>query len=110
MCLAGTMYCVYVPNFYLLKKIRGNIFYDQGEFDKAIEHYTKSIELNCNYNKGYSNRSLGYYRKGKYVLAIRDLRCALELTPNSSSYFTNLTNFLNHVKCRSTDKLTTELG
>ena len=52
------------------------------EHDKAIEAYTRAIELNPNDAKAYKNRGAAYGRKRQYDRAIGDYNKAIAIDPN----------------------------
>jgi len=67
----------------------GNDYYKIGEFDKAIEHYNKALELRPDLLETYFNRGLAYTRKQMYDKAIEDLNKVIELNPNlAEAYYT----------------------
>ncbi|MDP1758576.1 MAG: tetratricopeptide repeat protein, partial [Thermodesulfovibrionales bacterium] len=51
---------------------RGNGFFNEGDFDKAIPDYTKAISIDPKYSEAYFNRGQAYYKKEKYEEAIKD--------------------------------------
>ena len=54
--------------------------YEQtGEKQKAIEEYTKAIQIDCEYPEAYTNRGHIYADIGKKQLAVEDLRKAVKL-------------------------------
>ena len=55
---------------------------EAGDYDKAIERYSRSIELNEHQPGSYYNRGLSYGRKGEFDRAIRDFTRAIELDPD----------------------------
>jgi tetratricopeptide (TPR) repeat protein len=66
-----------------------NDYYKIGEFDKAIEHYNKALELRPDLLETYFNRGLAYTRKGLYDHAQEDLNKVIELNPNlAEAYYT----------------------
>ncbi|MFH1055865.1 MAG: AAA family ATPase [Candidatus Altiarchaeota archaeon] len=66
-----------------------NDYYKIGEFDKAIEHYNKALELRPDLLETYFNRGLAYTRKGLYDKAMEDLNKVIELNPNlAEAYYT----------------------
>jgi tetratricopeptide (TPR) repeat protein len=66
-----------------------NDYYRIGEFDKAIEHYDKALELRPDLLETYFNRGLAYTRKGLYDRALEDLSQVIELNPNlPEAYYT----------------------
>jgi AAA+ superfamily predicted ATPase len=67
----------------------GNDYYKIGEFDKAIEHYNKALELRPDLLETFFNRGLAYTRKGFYDKALEDLNKVIELNPNlAEAYYT----------------------
>ena len=50
--------------------------------DKAIDHYTKAIRYNPNFDSAYSNRSTLYWKKGEYDKAKQDRLKAWEISPD----------------------------
>lgn len=55
---------------------------EKGKHKKAIDFYTKAMELRPNIADNYQNRGLAYYRMGDKEKAIADYKKALELEPN----------------------------
>ena len=49
--------------------------------DRAIQDYTKAIELNPKYALAYRNRGFSWKEKGEYDRAIQDCTKAIELDP-----------------------------
>ena len=68
------------PYFYLW---RGVVYYQQGDYDSAIEDVTKALELEPDNAPAYIHRSLIYRTKGDYDSAIEDVTKTLELEPNN---------------------------
>ena len=92
---------------------RGNAYADKGDYDRAIENYTRAIELNSknrghrivydvnkaikDYTKAielspknadtYHCRGLVYYQKGDYDRAIEDFTRTIELNPNDAGAY-----------------------
>ncbi len=63
---------------------QGEAWFKQGEYDLAIEDFTKAIEMAPDGKDNsvvYYNRGLAYYRNRDYGRAIYDFDRALELTP-----------------------------
>lgn len=54
------------------EKQKGNEYFAQKDFLKAIHHYTKSLELDPSSSIVYGNRSLCYIKLSKYKEAIED--------------------------------------
>ncbi|MFH1403484.1 MAG: AAA family ATPase [Candidatus Altiarchaeota archaeon] len=67
----------------------GNDYYKINEFDKAIEHYNKALELRPDLLETYFNRGLAYTRKQMYDKALEDMTKVIELNPNlAEAYYT----------------------
>ena len=64
-------------------------FYDLGQLDKALEYYTKEIEISPNYYLAYRNRANRYANDLKdYEKAEADYTKAIELDPeNDNNYY-----------------------
>jgi serine/threonine-protein phosphatase 5 len=56
-----------------------NEFFQSGKYDKAVETYSKAIELNGNSAIYYSNRSFAYSRLEQYGAAVTDATKAIDL-------------------------------
>jgi tetratricopeptide (TPR) repeat protein len=61
---------------------QGNVYYGEGELDRAIEDYTHAIRLKADYAAAYLNRGLAYHSKGEYDQAIADWEKVLQINPN----------------------------
>jgi tetratricopeptide (TPR) repeat protein len=68
---------------------RGNAYTRRGEYDRAIEDYDQSLNINPSYTAAFSNRGAAYQKKGAYVRAIEDFDRAIELDPTSAIAFAN---------------------
>jgi len=68
---------------------RGQLYFDAGEDQKAMDDYNAAIEVNPKHPTSFSNRSILYYRKGDNERALADADKALQL---DSSYSDALTN------------------
>ena len=53
---------------------KGNDYYNNGDFDKAITDYTKTISMDPKYTEAYYNRGQAYYKK-------KNMRRQLRITP-----------------------------
>jgi Flp pilus assembly protein TadD len=60
----------------------GSLLVDIGDFEGALEHYNRSIELKPENYYAYINRANYYFRKGEYDPAITDAKQALEFKNN----------------------------
>lgn len=62
-------------------KAQGNKHLTAGEYDLAIEAYSKAIELDSSDHIFYSNRSAAYLSKGDAVNALADGEKCIQLCP-----------------------------
>jgi len=60
------------------EKAKGNAAYSKKEFDAAIGHYSKAIELDPQSVVYYTNRAAAQYEKGDYDACIKDCETAVE--------------------------------
>ena len=56
--------------------------FNKREYDKAIERYSKSIDLNPQLYVAYTHRSVAYWHLGNYNRTIQDSTRAIELEPS----------------------------
>ena len=68
---------------------RGIVYYDKGQFDRAIQDYDQAIRLNPELPEAYNNRSLAWYKKGQYGLATRDFDHTIKLNKNYGNAMIN---------------------
>ena len=61
---------------------RGSTYGEKGDYNRAIEAFTKAIDLNPNYAMAYNNRGLTYGKTGDYDRAIEDYTKAIKLKPD----------------------------
>ena len=71
---------------------RGIAYDGEGEVDRAIEDYSKSIELKSDFDHVYFNRGNAYHTKHDYDRAIADFTKAVELNPDFAEAYTNRGN------------------
>ena len=67
---------------YEVLRERGNAYYDEGNYDQAIEDYTAALRIKPDYYRAQSNRGYMYYSKGDYDSAIEDYTVALRIKPD----------------------------
>lgn len=60
------------------QKALGNAAYSKKDFETAIKHYSKAIELVPDSLVYYSNRAAAYFEKGDYDMCIKDCEEAVE--------------------------------
>ncbi len=68
---------------------RANAYAAKGDYNRAIEGYTKAIELQPDLAITYSNRGGTYRDKGDYDRAIEDCSTAIRLKPDYADAYTN---------------------
>jgi formylglycine-generating enzyme required for sulfatase activity/Flp pilus assembly protein TadD len=66
---------------------RGNEYYNQQQYDKAISQYTQAMHLDPKYVYAHLNRGLAYYVKGLPDKAIGDYNEAAQLNPQNATTF-----------------------
>lgn len=60
---------------------KGNDYYKQNFFEKAVEEYSKAIAIDQNDIDAYNNRGITYYQLGLYDLAIKDFSVVINAEP-----------------------------
>ena len=70
----------------------GLSYYNAGDFNRAIENFTKAIELTPSNAANYLNRGVSYDMKGDERLARRDYNKSLELDPSQARAIGQLKN------------------
>ena len=63
---------------------RGLAHAGKGDYDRAIDDYSRAIYLNAGNAWPYNNRGLAHAHKGAYDQAIADYTKAIELEPESA--------------------------
>ena len=71
---------------------RGYKSSQEKSFEKAIEYYSKAIELNPQFFQAYNNRGNAYRALKQYQDAINDYDEAIELNPQSANAYYNRGN------------------
>ncbi len=66
---------------------RGNRFSRNGVYHRAIEDYTKAIELDPEFAEAHYHRGCSWYEVGKNTESIADLTRAIELDPLADHYY-----------------------
>ena len=66
----------------IILKEKGNIEFQSQNFKKAIECYTKAIELEATNHTLYSNRSAAYKSNGQFSEALEDANKCISLQPD----------------------------
>jgi|GEM_PF-4765091 len=71
---------------------RGDVYKSKGEYDHAIEEYSKAIRCDPNNSGLFNNRGNAYQDKGEYGRAIEDFSKAILLNPSDSDFYFNRGN------------------
>ncbi len=67
---------------------KGNLFFSQGDYLKAIKFYKKSYRVNPSFISSYHNMGLAYFLSGAYNQSIKSFEKVIEISPlNPYSYF-----------------------
>jgi tetratricopeptide (TPR) repeat protein len=71
---------------------RGWIYEYKGELEKAIENYTRALDIDASLTDAYYNRGLIYIRQGKYMLAITDFTEVIKQRGGDADVYNNRGN------------------
>ena len=78
---------------------RGRSYEHRGDYEHAIEDYTKAIELDPYFAAAYNNRGATYYKKGNYDRAVEDYTKAIDLKLDyTNAYYYNRGEAWLHLK------------
>jgi tetratricopeptide (TPR) repeat protein len=58
---------------------KGNVLYEAGFLEKALDEYAKAIEIDSNYSFAYYNRANIHYRTGNYSKALLDIEKCINI-------------------------------
>jgi mannitol/fructose-specific phosphotransferase system IIA component (Ntr-type)/Flp pilus assembly protein TadD len=61
---------------------RGGTYFLKGDFDSAINDYTKVLQINPEEDTAYNNRGLSYFNIENYEKAVADFSRAIQLKPD----------------------------
>jgi len=68
---------------------RGDAYTAKADYDRAVQDFNRSIEINPTNAKPFNNRGVVYLKKGEYDLAIKNLDEAIRLNPDYAKAFVN---------------------
>ncbi|GHV79053.1 hypothetical protein AGMMS49944_08440 [Spirochaetia bacterium] len=74
----------------------GNGYYNRGEYEKAIEDYTRAINIDPNLAYAYCNRGNAYGENGDYEKAIADYTRAINIDPEYTLAYINRGEVYTH--------------
>src|SRR5260370_40628956 len=66
---------------------RGDAYTAKADYDRAVQEFNRSIEIDPNNAKPIKNRGVVYLKKGEYDLAIKNLDEAIRLNPDYAKSF-----------------------
>src|SRR3972149_6915171 len=61
---------------------KGNVLYDSGEYNKAIEAYNKALAIDPNDNYAWDGKGSAFYELGEYENAIEAFNRVIIIDPN----------------------------
>lgn len=68
---------------------RGNGYSGIGEYERAIQDYSESINIDPHDAKPFNNRGVAYQKRGEYDRAIEDFDAAIAIDPSYANAFAN---------------------
>ncbi len=60
----------------------GRIYHFAGQYDRALEEFRKTLEMDANYGEAHFNLGFTYAKKGRYEEAIAEFQEAIKLSEN----------------------------
>lgn len=78
------------PDIHVPYNRLGFYYHNQGEFEKAIKHFHKAIDLKSDYVDAYYNLGNAYQELGRMDLAIQNYKKAIKIHPNYSAVYNNM--------------------
>ncbi|RHY22494.1 hypothetical protein DYB32_009486, partial [Aphanomyces invadans] len=91
-------------------KTRGNRFFQEGQYQQAIDAFTEAISIDPSNAVYYSNRSGAYLKVNKAALAVTDARKVVELRPDWPKGYSRLGTALFYQKKYTEAKAAYEKG
>ena len=79
----------------------GNLYFMSGAYNQAVYAYNRSIQMDSNFGRPYSNLALTYVQQGKYQEAIELYRSSIELLVDNKEKaisWSRLGNVYRHLK------------
>lgn len=67
--------------------LRGTVFGQAGEYEKALGDFTNAIQINPQFYQAYNNRALIYLRVGRLDAALKDYNQALTIKPDYAAAY-----------------------
>jgi tetratricopeptide (TPR) repeat protein len=88
-------------NNYLVHNNLGNVYFRQGQIEKAIQHYAESLRINPGFALAHNNLGAAMLRSGNFEEAVSHFQTALRLKPGDLDARNNLNKTLVHKYYRS---------
>ena len=66
---------------------RGNKYSRNGSYERAIEDYSRAIEIDGSFAEAFYDRGFSFYELGLYEESIADLTQAIQLSPEAAHYY-----------------------
>jgi tetratricopeptide (TPR) repeat protein len=82
----------YTPNSYIQHNNLGMAYAEAGEYQKAIDHYSRSVELKSKYPQVYYNMGNAYRELGEVDKAIEYYQRSIQASPRFYFPYNNLLN------------------
>ena len=70
----------------------------KGEYDRAIEDFSKALKLHPEFTEVYVKRALAYFHMGRFESPIQDYDKVLELRPKFTEVYATRGIMLLHIK------------
>ena len=77
---------------------QGNRYYELKQYKRAVESYSKAIQMQANTAQFYNDRGCAYDSLGEHDKAITDFETAIELNPEDAAAYVNLGYAHIHLK------------
>lgn len=77
------------PRYAYAHNNQGVSYCARGQYDRAIAHYDRAIQIRPRFAKAFFNRALAYRSKGEYDRAITDYNKAIKLKPGYAEAYNN---------------------
>ena len=77
------------PRYAYAHNNQGVSYCASGQYDRAIAHYDRAIQIRPRFAKAFFNRALAYRSKGEFDQAIADYNAAIKLKPGYAEAYNN---------------------
>jgi tetratricopeptide (TPR) repeat protein len=72
---------------------RGMVYYERGDYDKALSDFNESIKVQPRHPDAYNNRSVIFFKQKKYPYALRENQKVLEIDSMHREGYSNRASF-----------------